>query len=164
MHNSPGSAESDPHSELPTDPDVTDPRPLHLRPSALLWVFGGGIVGTGLRFWVEELLPHDPTQWPWGTFLVNLVGAFLLGTLLEGLARAGDDAGWRQRVRLFAGTGGCGAFTTYSTLSLEVSMLGRHADIAVAAAYGLASVVAGALMAWLGIVTAAEAHRRRTPA
>lgn len=159
----PDDRHSDPYSELPTDPDVTDTRPLHRRPAALLWVFGGGIVGTALRYWVEELLPHDPTQWPWGTFLVNLAGAFLLGTLLEGLARAGDDAGWRRRARLFAGTGGCGAFTTYSTLSLEISMLGTHADVAVAAAYGLASVIAGAVLAWLGIVAASGAHARRAP-
>lgn len=121
-------------------------------------------MGTGLRFWVEQMWPHDPTRWPWGTFLVNLIGAFLLGVLLEGLARAGEDAGWRRRVRLFAGTGGCGAFTTYSTLSLEVSMLGTHAHAAAAVSYGLVSVLAGTVMAWLGIVTAAEAHRRRAAA
>lgn len=168
----------DSHAELPTDPDAapdTDGaappmagaptrRPLHLQPTALLWVFGGGIIGTGLRYWVEKLLPHDPAHWPWGTFLVNLAGAFLLGALLEGLARAGEDAGWRRRARLFAGTGGCGAFTTYSTLSLEVSISATHHQLVTAVSYGVTSVVIGTLMAWLGIVTAAEVHRRRAAA
>ena len=109
---------ADSHVELPSDPDVSA-TPLHLRPSSLAWVFAGGVVGTALRYLIEDLLPHDPSGWPWATFLINLAGAFILGALLEGLARLGDDSGWRQRARLCAGTGGCGAFTTYSTLALE---------------------------------------------
>src|SRR6478609_4753739 len=105
---------ADPHAELPVDPDTdTDalrPRPLHWRPTALLWVFCGGVLGTALRFAGEILLPFEGT-------------------------------GWRQRVRLFAGTGFCGAFTTYSTLALEVSLLGKGGHIAVAVGYGLGSVV-----------------------
>ena len=73
----------------------------------------------------ETLLPFEGAGWPWATFMINLAGAFILGALLEGLARSGGDTGWRQRVRLFAGTGFCGAFTTYSTLALEVSLLGQ---------------------------------------
>lgn len=80
---------------------------------------------------------------------------------MEGLVRAGDDSGWRQRARLFGGAGGCGAFTTYSTLALEISLLGRDAHMATAVGYGLASIVGGVVMAWLGIVSAAELHRRR---
>lgn len=153
----------DSHVELPSDPDVSGSgsRPLHLRPSALAWVFAGGILGTGLRYAIETLLPHDGRAWPWATFLVNLGGAFILGALLEGLARLGDDAGWRQRARLFAGTGGCGAFTTYSTLALEAVLLGRHGHVGTAVAYGVLSVVGGFVTAWLGIVVAAAVHRRR---
>jgi fluoride exporter len=154
----------DSHVELPTDPDATAAasRPLHLQPSALGWVFAGGVVGTALRFEVEDLLPHDGSGWPWATFLINLVGAFILGALLEGLARLGDDVGWRQRARLCAGTGGCGAFTTYSTLALEAVMLVGHASIAIG--YGVLSVVGGVVTAWLGIVVAAGVHRRRARA
>lgn len=159
----PQAAPVDSHAELPVDPDVegVPPRPLHLRPSALAWVFAGGVVGTALRYWIEGLLPHDGSAWPWGTFLINLVGAFVLGALLEGLARLGDDSGWRQRARLCAGTGGCGAFTTYSTFALEAVTLGRHGYPATALAYGVVTVVAGVAAAWLGIVVAAAVHRRR---
>ncbi|TPG32671.1 fluoride efflux transporter FluC [Mycolicibacterium hodleri] len=153
----------DSHVELPTDPDVypAPSRPLHLRPSALGWVFAGGIVGTALRYEIEELLPHDGSGWPWATFMVNLVGAFILGGLLEALARLGDDAGWRQRARLCAGTGGCGAFTTYSTLALEGVLLLQHGHLGMAIGYGVLSVVGGVVTTWLGIVVASSVHGRR---
>jgi fluoride exporter len=156
-------AGADSHAELPSDPDVAAraSRPLHLRPSSVAWVFAGGVLGTALRYYGEVLLPHDGTSWPWATFGINLLGAFVLGTLLEALARLGDDSGWRLRARLFAGTGGCGAFTTYSTFALEAVLLTRHGHAGTAIAYGLVSVVGGVLTAWLGIVAASTAHRRR---
>jgi CrcB protein len=127
-------------------------------------VFAGGVVGTALRYQVENLLPHDASGWPWATFLINLSGAFLLGGLLEALARLGDDAGWRQRARLCAGTGGCGAFTTYSTFALEVVALGRNGHVGTAIGYGALSVVGGIVTAWLGMVVAAGVPRRQAPA
>lgn len=149
----------DPHVELPVDPD-TPGRPLHLRPSSLAWVFAGGVVGTALRYWIETLMPHDGAGWPWGTFVINLAGAFVLGALLEGLARLGPDSGWRQRARLCAGTGGCGAFTTYSTFALEAVLLGRNGHVGTAVAYGVVSVVAGVVCAWLGIVVASAVRTK----
>jgi fluoride exporter len=150
----------DSHGELPIDPDA-DPGPLHWQASALLLVFCGGVLGTALRYAAEDLLPHDGSRWPWATFAVNLTGAFVLGALLEGLARSGDDAGWRRRARLFAGTGFCGAFTTYSAFALEISVLGKGSHFVTAVGYGLASVVGGVILAWLGIVLADGIHRRR---
>lgn len=152
----------DPHLELPVDPDSPGPqsRPLHLRPSSLALVFAGGVVGTGLRYWIERLLPHDGAAWPWGTFLINIVGAFVLGALLESLARMGDDSGWRLRARLCAGTGGCGAFTTYSAFALEAALLGRNGHVGTAVSYGVVSVVLGIVAAWLGIVVAAGSRKR----
>jgi CrcB protein len=156
----------DSHAELLADPDAPARalRPLHLRPSALAWIFAGGIGGTALRYYIEKLLPHDGTSWPWATFLINLSGAFILGGLLEGLARLGDDSGWRRRARLCAGTGFCGAFTTYSTFALEIVLLGRHGYLGTAISYGLLSVVGGIVTAWLGIVAMASVHHRRTRA
>jgi fluoride exporter len=152
----------DSHGELPSDPDVAAvaSRPLHLRPSSLAWVFAGGVVGTALRYQIENLLLHEPSGWPWATFLINLAGAFILGGLLEALARLGEDSGWRQRARLCAGTGGCGAFTTYSTFALEVVQLGRHGHLGTAIGYVVGSVVGGLVTAWLGIVLAASVRGR----
>jgi len=156
----------DPHAELLTDPDAPAKplRPLHLRPSAMAWIFAGGIAGTALRYYIEKALPHDGASWPWATFLINLTGALVLGGLLEGLARLGEDSGWRRRARLCAGTGFCGAFTTYSAFALEIVVLGRGGHFATAASYGLLSVVGGVITAWLGIVVMASVHRRRAHA
>ena len=66
------------------------------------------------------------------TIAVNLLGAFLLGLLLAGLARRGPDTGRRLTLRLLLGTGVLGGFTTYSTFSLDTVALvegGRWADV-----------------------------------
>jgi CrcB protein len=150
-------SQQDSHIELPLDPDSA--RPLHLQPTAWVWVFAGGVVGTGLRWLIEQALPTAPGAWPWATFIINVGGAFVLGALLEALAIVGPDAGWRQRVRLCGGTGLCGAFTTYSTLALEVSLLGRHGDVVLGVAYGVCTVVAGIIAAWTGIAVAGRLSR-----
>jgi CrcB protein len=138
----------DQHGELPTDPDE---RPLHLRVHAIGWVFAGGILGTGLRFWAEETFPFVDGQWPWATFGVNITGAFVLGLLLEALARLGRDEGVRQRIRLFGGTGLCGALTTYSTFALEITELTRASAVVTALLYAVVSVVLGVIAAGCGI-------------
>lgn len=152
--------------ELPDDPDVlvvSHSRPLHFQPWAIALVFTGGALGTLARYGVEESLPHVSPGWPWATFAINLLGAFVLGAVLEGLARMGADTGWRQRARLLVGTGLCGAFTTYSTLALEADTLGRDGHIAIGVIYALTSVLAGVIAAWAGITIASSVHRwRRT--
>lgn len=105
------------------------------------------------------MLPHDGTGWPTGTFVINLAGAAVLGGLLEALARLGPDSGWRRRTRVLVGTGVCGAFTTYSTLALEASLLVRDGAAGLAAGYAAASVVGGIIAAWVGITAAASLRR-----
>ncbi|GAA2057190.1 fluoride efflux transporter CrcB [Williamsia deligens] len=132
----------------------------HLRPGALALVFLGGIVGTASRYGLEEAFPHHGTGWPTGTFVANMLGAFALGLLLEALVRLGDDTGRRRDVRLLLGVGFCGAFTTYSTLALEISLFVRDDAVGMAVLYGVVSVLAGLVAVWLGIVTATALVRR----
>lgn len=146
---------------MPIDPDTPASRPLHLQFGALALVFVGGVAGTGLRYLIEEVFPIVGTGWPWATFAVNIAGAFILGALLEVLALAGPDNGWRRTVRVFAGTGFCGAFTTYSTFALETAQLGHHGASVTALAYAVVSVLVGLASAWVGIVVAGVAVRRR---
>ncbi|GGG12770.1 putative fluoride ion transporter CrcB [Rhodococcoides trifolii] len=127
-------------------------RPLHRQPAALTAVFAGAVVGTALRYWVGEAYPHSGSDWPWGTFCINVIGSFVLGLLLEALVRLGPDTGVRQRVRLLAGTGFCGAFTTYSTFALETARLIENGAVTTGLAYAAASVVSGAAAALGGIV------------
>ena len=148
------------HPELPLDPDLPPSTPPHLTWAGVGLVFAGGVVGTLARYGVGEVLAPRGT-WPAATFCVNVVGAFLLGVLLEALGRRGPDVGVRQRLRLLLGTGFLGAFTTYSTLAVETSLLVRDGSGAVALGYAAASVVVGFLVSMLGIWAAAAHHRVR---
>ena len=159
---------SDRHAELPEDPDLpTEPAvgersrriPLHLTPGALGLVAVGGMAGTAARYLMTLLVPARE-GWPLATSSVNLLGAFVLGLVLEALARRGPDAGVRRRIRLLLGTGFCGAFTTYSALAVEVDLLVRIGQPATAIGYALTTVVVGFLVCTFGIWVAARRGSR----
>jgi len=103
-------------------------------------IFAGGFVGAIARGALAEALAHDPSQWPWPTFVVNVVGAFLLGYFTTRLQERLPLSSYR---RPFVGTGFCGALTTFSAMQLELlSMLdGGHFGLAIA--YASVSVAAG---------------------
>ncbi len=88
----------DRHPELLLDPDAIVPRPPHVRPQLLLVVTFGGAIGAPLRYAVSRVLPTAGHGWPTATFVTNVLGALLLGVLLESLMRLGLDAGWRRTV------------------------------------------------------------------
>ena len=136
----------------------------HRRVRLVMVVAAGGAVGAPLRYALSGVLPTTPDRWPTATFVTNLVGAFLLGILLEALARLGPDTGRRRAVRLGLGTGVLGAFTTYSTLATEAVLLGRDGRPGLAAAYGLTSAVCGYVAAAAGIGVVALVRRDVTAA
>lgn len=163
----------DQHPELPLDPDAVDdrscdlPRPVHLRGDLLALVAVGGFFGALSRYGVSLAEPTTTGRWPIGTLAVNLAGAFILGVLMEGLARSGANARWRQRVRLLVGTGFCGALTTYSTLAVEADLLIRDHQTGLALAYLGGSLFAGLVVTSAGIAAASGHHhwrRRRSQA
>jgi CrcB protein len=139
-------------------------RPVHTRP--LLWavVAAGGVLGTAARDLVSRALPHSTGGWPFATLAVNLVGALVLGLLLEALVRGGPDGGWRRLTRLGVGTGLCGSLTTYSALAVEVDLLVRRGHWPTAAGYAAASVLGGLVATTAGILLAAGWHRSRRTA
>jgi CrcB protein len=125
-------------------------RPIHLQPSMLGVVLVGGAVGTAAR---EALTLAVPTVGglPLAILLINVAGAFVLGLLLEALARRGPDVGRRRLLRLGAGTGFCGGFTTYSALAVGAAELLRAGSTGLAIGYAVGSVLLGAIAAWLGV-------------
>lgn len=153
--------------ELPIDSDAEvgetrggRPRPIHLDWRNLAIVFAGGAVGTAAREGLALVIPTMDGI-PLAIFVINVVGAFLLGALLEGLSRGGPDEGRRRGIRLLIGTGFLGGFTTYSTLATDTSQLVAHGSSGLAIAYSLGTVVIGALASWGGIAAGASIHRRR---
>ncbi|WAH38513.1 fluoride efflux transporter FluC [Alicyclobacillus dauci] len=87
---------------------------------ASLAVFVGGCIGGTLRELCNVLLPS--THFPWGTFVVNLVGAFALGVLLELKTTARFLRPWLLTALT---TGTIGAFTTFSTWILDILRLSQ---------------------------------------
>jgi fluoride exporter len=121
----------------------------------ILAIMAGGTVGTLARGGLTEAVPHRDGTWPWATFVVNLVGALLLGWLLTRLAeRTAPSRYWRPLL----GTGFCGALTTFSTFQVETIRLAKDGYPGTALAYAAASLAAGMAVAVAGSVLARR-HR-----
>jgi CrcB protein len=133
-------------------------RPAHLRMSFLGLALLGGIGGTAAREAISLAVPAV-NGIPVAIFAVNIGGAFLLGLLLEALARRGPDEGVRRTVRILIGTGFMGGFTTYSALAADAAWLMGNGAPATGIGYGLATVVLGGLATWAGIAVAVATHR-----
>lgn len=137
-------------------------RPPHYRIELIGLVFVGGALGTLARYGLTLVEPA-PDHWPLATLTVNIVGAFVLGVLLETLLRGGPDEGRRQRVRIFGGPGVLGGFTTYSSLAVDTATLFHDGQWAIGVGYALGSVVLGVAAAAAGIALAGTWSERRTP-
>ncbi|MBG6237554.1 CrcB protein [Mycetocola sp. CAN_C7] len=135
-------------------------RPPHLQPTLIAIVIVGGAFGTAARE-ALSLSIASIGSFPLAIFLINVVGSFALGLLLEGLVRSGADTGRRRNVRLLAGTGFLGGFTTYSALATDTDLLLRAGDIGIGILYAVGTLLVGLVAAWAGIVIAASTHRRR---
>ena len=114
----------------------------------VLGVALAGAIGAPARYVVEILVRNASRPgFPWGTFIVNLTGSFVLGVLV-GLATTGAIDG---DARTVAGTGFLGAYTTFSTYAYETVRLAEGGERARAAVYALGSVIAGTAAAALGL-------------
>ncbi|MDX6741420.1 CrcB family protein [Actinocorallia sp. A-T 12471] len=112
--------------------------------TVLLVAFGGAL-GALLRYLVDRAVQYRfGSDFPWGTFTVNVTGSAVLG-LLIGLA-PGDG------VMAFAATGLCGAFTTYSTLSYDAYRLAVEGTAVRSASYVVGTTVAGLLAGVIGLL------------
>jgi CrcB protein len=114
----------------------------HVDRRELAAVFLGGILGTLLRVWLSRRFATQPADWPWVTFAINVSGCFALGGLAAGREWRSAAAGYR---RPLLGTGFCGAYTTFSTVQIEILRMIDHSRYELATGYALASVVAGYL-------------------
>lgn len=111
--------------------------------SVLAVIALGGGLGSLARYGMAQLLPTRPGQFPWGTFVTNVLGCFLIGVLMVLITEVRPA---HRLVRPFLGVGVLGGFTTFSTYTNEIRALLRPGSVGVAMAY-LAGTLLCALLA-----------------
>jgi CrcB protein len=110
-----------------------------------------GAVGALARYGLEGFISRRaPGAFPWGTFVVNVSGAFALGFLFTLLTEVFTVSAW---IRGAVTIGLLGAFTTFSTLSFETYRLAEDGALGVAAANVFGSLAAGLAAVYLGVIT-----------
>ena len=122
---------------------------------ALLLVAVGGGLGAAARFVVDgEIRARHGGGFPWGTFVVNVSGSFLIGvfsTLFFTLALRGVPTDVAHLVQLSLVTGLCGGYTTFSTATMESVRLARSGRMRLALANALGTLLVTVTAAGLGV-------------
>ncbi len=112
----------------------------------------GGALGAlgryGLSTWIAN---RGNFLFPWGTFVVNILGCFLLGVFY---VLGTEKLLIHPQLHSMITVGFLGAFTTFSTYSVETINLLRNGEIKTALLYVVGSVGIGLLAAWVGMLTA----------
>lgn len=108
---------------------------------------GGGLTRYYLSGWVYSLLGR---AFPYGTFAVNVIGAYFIGLIMELALRS---TALSDTLRLGLTVGFMGGLTTFSTFSYETFTLLEDGRFLVAFTNILASVAVCLLFTWLGIIT-----------
>jgi CrcB protein len=116
--------------------------------SILALVFAGGCAGGLLRYLAVRHWPTSSGQFPWPTFIVNVVGAFVLACLIVSLV---DLRPTSRYLRPLVGTGFCGALTTFASIVVAADEMAAHDHAALAAAYVVVSIACGLAAAITGL-------------
>lgn len=124
---------------------------VRLRPSYLALAALGGALGAAGRFILVQLTPIWETLSA-GTVVVNILGPFFLGVLLQALALGAETKKTRV-LRLLVGVGFLGALTSYAQLAVDVVIVAENSHLLLAMGYAAATLAAGAGAAWAGIVS-----------
>ena len=115
----------------------------------LFLVMLGGAIGAGFRYHIGSVaLRQLGPGFPFGTWMVNLLGGLLMGVLAGVVAPA---PGENEPLRLFLGVGVLGGFTTFSAFSLECYNMLIRGDFVIASAYAVSSVAGSVMMLFIGL-------------
>ncbi|MGI8847406.1 MAG: fluoride efflux transporter CrcB [Candidatus Dormibacteria bacterium] len=114
----------------------------------LLGVTIAGAAGAAVRYQIDGFISARGGIFPWGTFVINISGAFLLGLLFTVFSERLNVEPW---VRSSVTTGFLGAYTTFSTLTLETSRLIEQGSYVAALANSLGSLACGMVAVFGGI-------------
>jgi CrcB protein len=117
------------------------------------WICLAGAAGTGTRYllavWSAQ---RFGSTFPYGTFLVNILGCFLIAAVMH----AALTLNWPPMLRGAVTIGFLGGFTTYSSFNYETVRLVEEGATATAAINVVLTLVGGWTAGWLGLVAARE--------
>ena len=108
----------------------------------------GGFLGSGARFLLSRYIQFSfISVFPWGTFIVNIFGSFLIG-IFYGISEKGNFMSPEWRIFLTVGI--CGGFTTFSSLSNDAFMLLQNKEFFRFAIYSGLSFFLGLFAVFFG--------------
>jgi fluoride exporter len=111
-----------------------------------------GAIGAPARYLLDRSIQNRVTSgFPFGTFMINVSGSFVLG-LLTGFALY---HGFPSTPKIILGTGLCGAYTTFSTFTYETVALAESGALGTALRNAVATLVVPCLAAGAGLALAA---------
>ena len=113
----------------------------------LLLVGSGSFIGGVLRYLLSLLIKFDGTHFPYATFLVNIIGCFIIGIIYAISIK--NNILYNHTI-LFLTVGLCGGLTTFSTFSKESLQLVQNGFIGLSILYIILSVILGITAAFLG--------------
>lgn len=114
----------------------------------LLAVGLGGFIGSILRYLIYQIVDKQwITHYPLSTFIVNILGSFILGILYSYILKRGL---FSEEVYLLLAVGLCGSFTTFSTFSLDSLQLIQGGNYFTFIMYGCLSIFIGIIAVWFG--------------
>jgi len=108
----------------------------------------GGAIGSVARYFVAQVQSPAWTGFPYGIFLVNISGGFIMGVLTELMALKFSVS---PELRAFLTTGVMGGYTTFSTFSLESALLIQRGQIVSAGGYVVGSAVLSIVALFCGL-------------
>lgn len=117
--------------------------------NAYLFVATGGALGALIRFWINVNLDKlHPSNFPWGTVLVNVLGSFLIGVLFILFA---EKISVSDQTKSLLTVGFLGAMTTFSTFSLDAILLLDQGEYNAAFFYVMGTTITCLIATFLGM-------------
>lgn len=110
----------------------------------------GGAIGATARYWLAGLIGRWlGTGFPWGVMIVNVLGCFVMGLLVEVMALKWSVS---EPMRAFLTVGILGGFTTFSSFALDTATLAARHDTMATAFYVAGSVALSILGFYVGLI------------
>lgn len=121
-----------------------------------LFIFIGGAIGAVCRYSLGNFIIYSPSDFPVNTFIINIIGCFFLGFFLTFTKNK-----LSKELILLIGTGFTGAFTTFSTFSLENIKLLGNGQLITSFLYMFLSLGIGISLSYVGYFLATQLLKRK---